>query len=383
MFMTFGVVIAGYVILSLVLPLPIKAPWRILIAILVAASASRLAIMRRIFGGLGGIEAPRWLLLGTSLIQSLLVVLLVILVVRDVVRLGTLAAGPKRTAAIRRELQSPRAALVMVSLAALVALAGLHGAVKVPEVRRTELTLSRWPGELDGLKVAVLADMHISALFDRSWVESVVARVNAERPDLILMPGDLVDGTTVARADDVAPLAELAAAHGVYASLGNHEYISRVKEWLPVFERLGIEVLRNSHVILSMGSGALALAGVTDQTASGPRYNLEGPDLKKALAGIPEGPPVILLDHRPGRARETATFKEVVLQLSGHTHAGMMPILKTLVARANGGFLSGLYEVGDLTLFVQPGLGLWGGFPMRILAPSEITILTIRAAPRA
>ncbi|MDR2455763.1 MAG: metallophosphoesterase [Deltaproteobacteria bacterium] len=383
MFISFGVVIAGYVILSLVLFLPVKIPVKIVLAALVALGASRLAIMRRIFGGLGGIEAPRWLLLGTSYLQGLLVVLFLILILRDVLTLGSFLGGIKRTAHFRSVLRSPEAAVAMVLAAAVIGLAGLYGAAKVPEVKREMVALPRWPQELDGLKVAVLADMHISKFFDRGWVESVVERTNAEKPDMIWMPGDMVDGTTEARAPDVAPLAELSAPYGVYASLGNHEYISRVRDWLPVFKNLGIEVLQNAHVTARIGSAALVVAGVNDQTAQSPRYNMPGPDLGLALAGAPPDLPVVLLDHRPGRAPLAAREKNVIFQISGHTHGGMMPILKTMVARANGGYLSGFYDVGSMKLFVAPGLGLWSGFPMRLLTPSEITILTIRSGSPA
>jgi predicted MPP superfamily phosphohydrolase len=382
MFVTFGLVIAGYTLVSLVLTLPVKPTYRLALAPLVILGAGRLAIMRRLFGGLGGIEAPRWLLLGTSLVQGLLVVLCLILILRDLLWLFSFCFGPKRTKTLRRRLRGLPAAAVMISLAAAIGLIGLVGAAKVPEVKKTELYLERWPQGLDGLKVAVLADMHICRFFDRRWVERVVSLTNAESPDLIWMPGDMVDGDILSRAPDVAPLADLKATYGVYASLGNHEYISRALEWLPVFKKLGIEILNNSHAVMRIGSAAFVLAGVNDLTAAGPRYNLPGPDLAGALAGSPPELPVVLLEHRPVRARlNAAEENRIVLQVSGHTHGGMIPILKTMVARANDGFLSGAYEVGDMTLYVMPGLGLWSGFPMRILTPSEITILTIRSVP--
>ena len=382
MFASFGIVISLYVLLSLVIPLKASARAKIALGALVVLGAARLAIMRRIFGGLGGIEAPRWLLLGTSYVQGALAVLFVVLIARDLAWLASFAGGPKRTRPIRKALRSMRATAAISCFAALAGLLGLYGAAKVPDVQRREVTVASWPSSLDGLKVAILADMHISKFFDRGWVESVVSLTNAESPDMIWMPGDMVDGATEARAPDVAPLADLRAPYGIYGSLGNHEYISRALEWLPVFKSLGIEMLCNAHAVVRIGSGAFVLAGVNDVTASGPRYNLPGPDLPLALSGAPEGLPVVLLDHRPLLAIRNAADGRVSLQISGHTHGGMMPILKTLVARANGGYISGFYEVGSMTLYVQPGLGLWPGFPMRILTPSEITILTLRS-PKA
>lgn len=103
------------------------------------------------------------------------------------------------------------------------------------------------------------------------------------------------------------------------------------------------------------------------------------PDLDKALAGAPQGAPVILMAHRPEAARENAA-RGVALQLSGHTHGGMMPGLDRLVARFNGGFVKGWYDVGGMKLFNSPGTSLWNGFPLRLMDPAEITLLTFRAA---
>jgi predicted MPP superfamily phosphohydrolase len=89
------------------------------------------------------------------------------------------------------------------------------------------------------------------------------------------------------------------------------------------------------------------------------------------------------MEHRPVRARENALDPRVALQVSGHTHGGMMPILASFVKKSNGGFLSGFYDVGGMKLFVQPGLGLWSGFPVRLFVPSEITVLTIRTGETA
>jgi predicted MPP superfamily phosphohydrolase len=382
MFVNFGVIISVYVFSSLIAGLPLRLWAKLALLLATFAGAGRYAVMRAVFGGLGGIEAPRWLLLGTSLVQGTLVLLFLFLILRDLLWLLSLP-GVAATAGFRRAIRGTGAAWTLLAASVILSAAGLYSAAKVPEVRQREVVLSGWPSGLDGLRVAVLADMHISRFFDRRWVRRVVDLTNAEAPDMIWMPGDMVDGATEARAPDVAPLADLKAPCGVFGSMGNHEYISGALEWLPVFRRLGIEILYNSHVRPAVGDASFVLAGVNDSSATRPRTNLPGPDLPGALAGAPADLPVVLLEHRPGRARSNAENQRIVLQVSGHTHGGMVPILASFVRRANDGFVSGFYDVGALKLFVAPGLGLWSGFPMRLLSPSEITILTIKAGPPA
>ena len=115
---------------------------------------------------------------------------------------------------------------------------------------------------------------------------------------------------------------------------------------------------------------------------AGGSYNLgceAGPDLDAALARAPAGVPILLLDHQPREARRAAA-RGVALQLSGHTHGGMIVGLDRLVAPANNGFVSGRYTVGDMTLYVSNGTALWPGFAIRLGRPSELTRIVLRVA---
>lgn len=130
----------------------------------------------------------------------------------------------------------------------------------------------------------------------------------------------------------------------------------------------------NQHTVIERGRDTLVLAGLTDLAARGGAF-LQ-PNLDTALCGAPEAP-VILLEHQPGMARRSARAG-VALQLSGHTHGGMVVGLDRLVARGNDGFVSGMYQVGDMQLYVNNGTGLWPGFALRIGRPSELTVFTLR-----
>ncbi|GGJ94743.1 hypothetical protein GCM10009304_21020 [Pseudomonas matsuisoli] len=141
-----------------------------------------------------------------------------------------------------------------------------------------------------------------------------------------------------------------------------------------------MRVLTNSNVTLGRNGGVLAVAGVTDEAA--PSFGMDGPNLDIALQGLDRGLPVILLKHRPIGSSLSAA-KGVGLQLSGHTHGGMIKGLDLIGQYANGGFVSGMYQVGAMKLYVSNGTALWNGFPIRLGVPSEITEFVLRARPSA
>ena len=117
----------------------------------------------------------------------------------------------------------------------------------------------------------------------------VVDESNALTPDLIVITGDLIDGSVEARRDDARPLADLRAPDGVVAITGNHEYYAQYQAWMQAFRALHMQVLENSHPQVRRGDAALTIAGVTDPVAA--RYGLPLPDLDAALpAPIPPRP---------------------------------------------------------------------------------------------
>ncbi|MDR2199027.1 MAG: metallophosphoesterase [Deltaproteobacteria bacterium] len=381
-FVYFALIITAGLFISVVHPLSLGRIWKLLLTLLILLMAGRLAILREIFGGLGGVECDRRLLLATSFLQNLAIFLFALAILRDLVYVlclpfHFLAPVKEGALAFRHFLKGAHFTLILVFLSAILSGWSLHEATKIPDVKKSEVVLDKLPPELDGLKVALLADTHISRFYDRDWVNAVVERTNALDPDIILIPGDLVDGETRLRAGDVEPLSRLKSRYGKFFCVGNHEYISRLPDWMPVFQNLGLRNLYNLNVPVNLRGTVLYLAGVTDQAAYS--RNLPGPDLRAALKGVPRDAPVILLEHRPSNAKENAQDGRVSLQISGHTHGGLFPILKTITKKANRGYLKGFYEVGSMKLYVHPGTGLWSGMPARILDPSEITLLTLRS----
>ncbi|EIM30025.1 putative phosphohydrolase [Microvirga lotononidis] len=192
-----------------------------------------------------------------------------------------------------------------------------------------------------------------------------------------MVTGDLIDGSFDARRADVELLRGLRAKDGVWVIPGNHEYFFDYEAWMHHYASLGMQVLANDHTVLSRDGASLVLAGVTDLSAT--RTRLPAPDLAAALDGAPSDAPIVLLDHQPRNAPQAAA-QGVALQLSGHTHGGMVLGLDRLVARANNGFVSGRYQVGGMTLYFNNGTALWPGFALRLGRPPELTRITLRRA---
>ncbi len=263
----------------------------------------------------------------------------------------------------------------IAAVASLLSAVGVQAAVRVPPLKDVTIDIRGLPPQFDGYRILQLSDLHISRLFPAAWTRKVVERSSALGVDLIVVTGDFIDGTLAARRADVEPLRDLSAPDGVYAIPGNHEYIFGYREWMRHLGGMGMHMLANKHAILARGQGRLILAGVTDLSAAG--TGTPGPDLAAALAGAPAGVPIVLLDHQPRMAREAAA-RGVSLQLSGHTHGGMIRGLDRLVARGNGGFVSGRYAVDGMTLYVNNGTALWPGFALRLGRPPELTRITLR-----
>jgi predicted MPP superfamily phosphohydrolase len=267
------------------------------------------------------------------------------------------------------------AAYGLCCAAALLYALGWWQGVRVPEVRAREIAIKNLPTGLEGLKIVQLSDLHASHLYSEKWILAVVEKVNATRPDLVLITGDIADGSPAARQKDVFPLSALTAGLGVYGVPGNHDYFYGFRGWMSVYDDLGIKMLLNEHVAMTHNGSTLVVAGITDSAARIVRE--PGPDIGAALSGAPQSAFKLLMSHKPANAAINAEAG-VALQLSGHTHGGQIFGLHLLVAPFNGGYVSGLYSVGTMQLYVSRGTGLWPRFPVRLGSSSEIALITLK-----
>lgn len=268
-----------------------------------------------------------------------------------------------------------RGATATVVLASFTAVGYGVGEAAAPRVRHIRVPLRRLPADFAGTRIALVTDLHVGPARGAGFTRKVVSAVNAEQPDLVLLGGDLVDGTVAKVGADLAPLADLRAPLGVFGVSGNHEfYAGDGGRWLDMWDRLGIHTLRNARVELRRGGAVVDLAGIHDLTSPAP-YE---PDLRAALAGRDPHRFVVLLAHEPKQALE-ANELGVDLQLSGHTHGGQMWPLGYLVPLQQPS-VTGLDRIGETVLYTSRGAGAWGP-PVRVAAPPEITILELAVDP--
>lgn len=242
-----------------------------------------------------------------------------------------------------------------------------------PSVREFDLTFADLPPALDGYRIVHLADIHCSSMARRWRTQAIVERVNALDADLVCLTGDYVDGRLSYLADDLAPLKDLRGRDGVYGVRGNHEYYGDRLPWCGWFASQGIRMLVNECVFPRK---ELALGGVNDLIAA--NYGDTAPDVGAAFAAATNGEFRVLLQHQPGLATLNFAKHGVDLQLSGHTHGGLAPLLELMVARHNHGYVRGVYREDGSVLHVSPGCGQWAGFPMRFFDPPEISVITLR-----
>ncbi|WP_410170172.1 metallophosphoesterase [Actinacidiphila bryophytorum] len=271
-----------------------------------------------------------------------------------------------------------RGVAVGVAAVAAVLLAwGHYEAMRLPRVKRLDVRIARLGKGLDGTRVVVLADTHYGPIDRARWSARVTEAVNALDADVVVHAGDIADGTPARRREQSAPLGTVRARLARVYVTGNHEYFGEAQGWLDRMAELGWEPLHNRHVVVERGGDALVLAGVDDVTAessglAGHRANLLG-----ALAEADQDRPVLLVAHQPKFVGQAAAAG-VDLQVSGHTHGGQIWPFNFLV-RIDQPVVHGLSRHGERTqLYTSRGAGFWGP-PFRVFAPSEITLLTLRA----
>jgi predicted MPP superfamily phosphohydrolase len=261
---------------------------------------------------------------------------------------------------------SPLVAAVAVGVTA-------YGAVEAanPSVSQFELASPQLPAQFDGAKVALITDVHAGAVRSAAFTQQVVDLVNEQEPDLIVLAGDLVDGTAERYAPELAPLADLRAPLGVFATTGNHEMFEDTVNWVSAFEDVGLVVLGNESVPLERGGATMVLAGVHDAIGEG----VFAPDYDAALAGVDLEGFTLLAAHQPLQAFEVEG-RGVDLQVSGHTHGGQMWPINYLVPLQQP-MLEGRGDVAGTPVITSRGAGAWGP-AIRVAAPPEVPIITLK-----
>lgn len=240
-----------------------------------------------------------------------------------------------------------------------------------PEITTIPLQTPLLFPHLKGLRIVQLSDIHLGTTLQKKFAEKIVHMTNQLDADIIVITGDLIDGTVDVIGDDVGPLKNLRSKLGIYYVTGNHEYYWNAEDWIKKVKSLGFIHLDNSHISLIHNQGILHICGVPDKQAT--QFHFPGPDFKLASKNIPSHEYKILLSHQPV-TWDQAIKEGYQLQLSGHTHGGQ-GFPWNLIVKIFQPYIQGLYEKNGQLLYVNRGTGFWGP-PNRFLINSEITLLT-------
>ncbi|WP_233237218.1 metallophosphoesterase [Bordetella sp. LUAb4] len=303
--------------------------------------------------------------------------LFVLTLLRDLLLLAIWVAGAVSGRALPGAGTLAETAIAVPLLALCSSLIGLYNARRRAPVRSVDVPIAGLPAGLQGFTIAQITDVHVGPTIKGRYVDAIVDAVNALQADLIAVTGDVVDGSVARLSAHTQPLGRLQARHGAYLVTGNHEYYSGADAWVAEFERLGLNVLLNRHVVIDHAGARLVVAGVTDYGAGAYDPDQQS-DPAKALAGAPADVVVrILLAHQP-RTAFAAEPAGYTLQLSGHTHGGQF-LPWNFFVRLQQPFTAGLRRLGRLWVYTSRGTGYWGP-PKRVGAPSEITHIRLVAA---
>lgn len=218
------------------------------------------------------------------------------------------------------------------------------------------------------LKIVALSDLHLGYGIRKKEFSKWVRLINDENPDIVLLSGDVIDNT-------VRPLneqgydevfREIRSTYGVYAAVGNHEYIAGLQESVAFLENSGVTVLRDSAALIA---NSLYVVGRDDRMNS-----LRSP-LSDLVTGLEADKPIVVLDHQPYHLEEPE-MNGVTLQFSGHTHRGQIwPI--SWITDSIYDISHGYEKRGDTHFYVSSGIGLWGG-KFRIGSQSEYVVIRLR-----
>ena len=258
-----------------------------------------------------------------------------------------LTANPEQT----KELTS----FAVIAVVVIIVLGGYINA-RTPIIKTLEMTIPKNGRTMKSLNIAVASDIHLGTIVCKSKLERIVARINSLSPDLVLLPGDVVD-------EDIGPvirnnlgetLRKIQSKYGVIAITGNHEYIGGVEPACRYLVDHGITMLRDASVKIAdgvyvVGREDISIRGFTGKTRK---------PLPELMAEIDKSYPIILMDHQPFRLEE-AEVNGADLQLSGHTHHGQLWPFNFITKKVYE--LSwGYKKRGNTHYYVSCGVGTWG-----------------------
>ena len=260
--------------------------------------------------------------------------------------------------------QQPYIAFVFFGAAILAGLYGMLNSART-RVTRISVKLPNLPASWRGRIAALVTDTHLGHVRGRRFARRIVGMLARLGPDIVLIAGDMYDGTAVNAPKLAAPWHEIAAPFGAYFIAGNHEEFGDYPKYLSAVQHSGVRVLNNEKVVVD----GLQLVGVHHHDSVQPEHYrgiLRHAELDPDVASI-------LLTHAPHHL-PVAAEEKISLQLSGHTHGGQYFPFTWITSRIYGPFVYGLQRLGDLLVYTSCGAGTWGP-PMRLGTNPEIVLI--------
>ncbi len=303
-----------------------------------------------------------------AMVYYLLFVILI-----DIVRLFNLFFGFLPSSFYSAEYQLMFFLAVNASVILIVILGYLNAAN--PVKKKLNININKNAGVLKSLKIVMASDIHLGTIINRKRLRKIVNMINSLEPDIILLPGDVVDEDieSVVKQNCGEDLRALRAKYGVYAITGNHEYIGGVEPSVKYLTEHGLIELRDRTVKIA---DSFYIVGREDRASKGFAGILRKP-LNLLLEGVDKNLPVILMDHQPVKLEE-AENNGIDLQLSGHTHHGQLWPFNFITKK--------IYEVsmgykqkGNTHYYVSCGVGSWGP-PVRTGNRPEIVQINLNFA---
>jgi len=251
-----------------------------------------------------------------------------------------------------------------------VSLLMLCGYLKYTWKVRVEVpvTIEKTLDRRDSLRIVAISDLHLGYTIGKKELSQWIDLINNEKPDIVLIAGDIIDNSTrPLYSENMAEcFNRIKAPLGIYACLGNHEYISGINQSTQFIKDAGINILKDSHVLID---SCFYVVGRDD------RSNSKRQPINELIASLDKSKPIILLDHQPYNLEE-AEENKIDLQISGHTHRGQIwpvSLVTDLIYEKSHGFL----KKGQTNIYVSSGIGIWGG-KFRIGTQSEYVVIDIK-----
>ena len=263
--------------------------------------------------------------------------------------------------------QTKQILLFSVLIVVVTSLIAGHINARNPIIKKINLAVSKKGRGMQSLNIVAASDIHLGSIIGKSRFDDIVSIINSLNPDIVLLPGDIVDEdlNPVVKENLGESLRNIKSKFGVFAVTGNHEYIGGVEDAVAYLTENGVRFLRDETVLLNHTA---YLVGREDRSIN--RFgNKDRKSLKELISGVDETYPIIMMDHQPFQLA-TANENGIDLQLSGHTHGGQLWPLN-FITDAVYELSYGYKKIGGTNIYVSCGIGTWGP-PVRLGNRPEI-----------